>query len=45
MLKDMDFCHLREKNRKQLFDPGLVSFKIASKNLFQKTGGIIGNNL
>ena len=38
-------CHLREKNRKQLFDSGLVSFKTASKNLFHKTGGIIGNKL
>ena len=51
MLKDMDFCHLREIYQKgitkHLLDTGLHSLKTASKTLINKaaeaTGEFIGN--
>ena len=51
MLKDMDFCHLREIYQKgitkHLLDTGLHSLKTASKTLIHKaaeaTGEFIGN--
>ena len=41
----MDFCHLQEKNKKQLLNTRVDAVKVVSKQLVHKACAFIGNKI